>query len=127
LAKLVESVAGRRLLAANQTGIYWQLSTRRRVNDVTAASVLAAFLRLKTEVQSLRADPTLEGVTILLGDGRVRASYWTLILCGAEGMPFATTYNLLGPNSMSAGTSNFVDTSALPVATPMLLWSCVLQ
>ena len=62
-----------------------------------------------------------------LGDGRVRAFYWTLTLCGAEGMPFATTYNLLGPNSMPAGTSNFVDTGALPVATPMLLGLCILQ
>jgi hypothetical protein len=40
-------------------------------------------------------------------------------------MPLATTDSLLAPVSMSTGTSNFVDTIALPVATPIELWSCV--
>jgi hypothetical protein len=53
--------------------------------------------------------------------------YCTVMFLAAEGMPFATTYNLPAPVSTLAGTSNIVDTRAVPVATPMLLWLCVLQ
>jgi hypothetical protein len=38
--------------------------------------------------------------------------YCTVMFCGGEGIPFATTYNSLGPSSMSAGTSNVVETRA---------------
>jgi hypothetical protein len=41
-------------------------------------------------------------------------------------MPFATTSNVLAPVSIAVGTSKFVETVAVPVATPMVLWSWVL-
>ena len=37
-------------------------------------------------------------------------------------MPFATTNNWLSPVSAPAGTSKFVDTFLVPVATAMVLW-----
>ena len=58
-------------------------------------------------------------------DQRWRVDLTAVIFLAAEGMPFATTYNLLAPASTLAGTSNFVDTGVVPVATPMVLWSCV--
>ena len=45
----------------------------------------------------------------------------------AEGIPFATTTRVLAPVSIPAGTSNFVETAFVPVATPIVLWVCVLQ
>jgi hypothetical protein len=41
-------------------------------------------------------------------------------------MPFAITTNVLAPVSIVDGTSKFVETVAVPVATPMVLWSWVL-
>lgn len=52
--------------------------------------------------------------------------YCTVTATATEGMPFATTTNELAPVSIVAGTSKFVDTVAVPVATPMVLWSWVL-
>src|SRR5579859_7815529 len=39
----------------------------------------------------------------------------------ADGMPFAITNKLLAPVSVPAGTSKFVETMVLPVATAMVL------
>jgi hypothetical protein len=47
--------------------------------------------------------------------------YCTVTCTGTEGMPLATTTRLLAPVSMPDGTSKFVDTILLPVATPMVL------
>ena len=46
---------------------------------------------------------------------------FTVTLSGADAMPLATTASELAPLSVPAGTSNWVETMALPVATPMLL------
>jgi len=45
----------------------------------------------------------------------------TLTFTATDGMPFATTSNVLAPISMFVGMSNWADTIADPVATPMLL------
>ena len=60
------------------------------------------------------------GVAILLTTGVLS---WKNIVTdtGADGMPLATTTTVLAPSSALAGTSKFVDTGVLPVATPMLL------
>ena len=49
-----------------------------------------------------------------------------VMLAAAEGMPFAITNNELAPVSIPAGTSKFVDTIALPVATAIVLCPWVL-
>src|SRR5271154_2210574 len=51
--------------------------------------------------------------------------YCTVTLTFFDGMPFATTSNTLAPVSIPEGTSKFVNTVVVPVATPMVLWSCV--
>jgi hypothetical protein len=51
---------------------------------------------------------------------------FTVMLTAADGIPFATTTSELAPVSIPEGTSNFVETSAVPVATPIVLWLCVL-
>jgi hypothetical protein len=82
----------------------------------------------RTERGESGAPPFICDLTLRFGMGWPPPSvYCTAMLCGSDGMPFATTYNLLGPSSMPAGTSNFVDMVAPPVATPMLLWLWVLQ
>jgi hypothetical protein len=48
------------------------------------------------------------------------------MLTAFDGIPFATTTSELAPVSIVAGTSKLVETMALPVATAMVLWSCVL-
>jgi hypothetical protein len=48
------------------------------------------------------------------------------MLTAVDGIPFATTTSELAPVSIPEGTSKLVDTVALPVATPMVLWSWVL-
>ena len=45
----------------------------------------------------------------------------TVTETGTDGIPFATTTNVLTPGSMLTGISKFVDTGALPVATAMVL------
>ena len=55
------------------------------------------------------------------------SSQFTVTAATAEGIPLATTKSWLGPVSMFAGTSNSVETALLPVATAMVLWSCVRQ
>ena len=45
----------------------------------------------------------------------------TVTATPVEGMPFASTYKVLAPVSIPAGTSKFVETIVLPVATPMVL------
>ena len=45
----------------------------------------------------------------------------TVTATAGEGMPLATAWIVLAPASIYAGTSKFVDTGVLPVATPMLL------
>ncbi len=50
---------------------------------------------------------------------------FTVTLIGFEAMPFATTASELGPVSIEAGTSKLVETIFDPVATPIVLWSCV--
>jgi len=45
----------------------------------------------------------------------------TVTLAGAEGMPFAITNRSLAPVSIPIGTSKFVETGVLPVATPIVL------
>ena len=39
---------------------------------------------------------------------------------GSDGMPLATTTNVLAPNSAYDGTSKLVETGVFPVATPIL-------
>ena len=46
---------------------------------------------------------------------------FTVIDTGDDGIPFAMTTSELAPVSVSEGTSKFVDTLLLPVATPMVL------
>lgn len=51
--------------------------------------------------------------------------YCTVTETGCDGIPFATTSSWLAPFSMPEGTSKFVETVVFPVATPIVLWSCV--
>ena len=51
----------------------------------------------------------------------------TVTFTGCDGIPFATTTSVLAPVPMVEGMSNSVDTVALPVATPIVLWLWVLQ
>ena len=51
--------------------------------------------------------------------------YWMVTATGLDAIPLATTSILLAPVSAVAGTSNMVETLALPVATAIVLWSCV--
>ena len=44
---------------------------------------------------------------------------------GVDGTPLATTTSVLAPVSVLDDTSKCVETCALPVATPIVLWSCV--
>jgi len=46
---------------------------------------------------------------------------------GFEGIPFATTNSSLVPAGTVEGMSNSVETIVDPVATPMVLWLCVVQ
>jgi hypothetical protein len=52
-------------------------------------------------------------------------AYCTVTATAVDGMPFATTTRLLAPVSMPEGTSKWVDTVFVPVATPIVLWLCV--
>jgi hypothetical protein len=52
--------------------------------------------------------------------------YCTVTATAFDGIPFATTSRVLAPLSIFAGTSKLVETIALPVATAIVLWSCVL-
>ncbi len=56
---------------------------------------------------------------------RHHPSQFTVTATGAEGMPLATTTSVLAPVSVALETSKWVDTGALPVATAIVLWSCV--
>src|ERR1017187_7303917 len=53
---------------------------------------------------------------------RPSTDQFTVTLTAGDGMPFATTSSELAPVSIVAGTSNLVETIALPVATPIVLW-----
>jgi hypothetical protein len=44
---------------------------------------------------------------------------------GCEGMPLATTSSVLLPRSIVVGTWNLAETILVPVATPIVLKSCV--
>jgi hypothetical protein len=48
-------------------------------------------------------------------------AYCTVTATGLDGIPFATTTSELAPLSIFAGTSKWVETILLPVATPMVL------
>jgi hypothetical protein len=50
---------------------------------------------------------------------------FTVTDTAADGIPFAITTSVLAPVSAPLGTSKFVETVALPVATPIVLWSWV--
>lgn len=52
-------------------------------------------------------------------------SQFTTTDTGLETMPLAITTNELAPVSALLGTSNEVETTVPPVATPMVLGSCV--
>jgi hypothetical protein len=56
---------------------------------------------------------------------RLRSRYCTATATGFDAIPLATTTSMLAPVSMPFGTSKFVDTIFLPVATPIVLWPCV--
>jgi hypothetical protein len=64
------------------------------------------------------------GVAVGVAVG-VGVEVFTVMVTGLEGIPFATTSRELLPVSAVAGTSKFVETFAAPVATPIVLWSCV--
>jgi hypothetical protein len=68
------------------------------VTDQDGAQLRAVFVRLRT-----------------------KSRYFTVIDTAADGMPFATTSSALAPVSRFGGTSKFVDTGVLPVATPIML------
>jgi hypothetical protein len=55
----------------------------------------------------------------------LRCRYCTVTATDADAIPLATTTNLPVPVSIPEGTSKFVDTFFLPVATPIVLWPCV--
>jgi hypothetical protein len=57
----------------------------------------------------------------------LKGSYFTFTQYAGERMPLATTNSALIPVSALAGTSNWVDTFLLPVATAIVLWLCVRQ
>jgi hypothetical protein len=57
------------------------------------------------------------------GNPKTGSRQFTVIVTAGDGIPFATSTSVFGPVSMPAGTSKFVETIALPVATPMVLWS----
>jgi len=50
-----------------------------------------------------------------------RGVQFTVIDTGADGIPFAITTSVLAPVSVPEGTSKFVDTVLVPVATPIVL------
>ena len=58
--------------------------------------------------------------------GIARQDQFTVTDTGADGIPFAITTSVLAPVSAFDGTSKFVETVLFPVATPIVLWSCVL-
>ena len=58
-------------------------------------------------------------------DSASKKRQFTITDTELDGIPFAITTNVLAPVSMPEGTSKFVDTVLLPVATPIVLWSCV--
>lgn len=47
--------------------------------------------------------------------------YSTVTFTAADGMPFATTTSVLAPFSVRVGTSKYVHTDCVPVATPIVL------
>ena len=51
----------------------------------------------------------------------------TVTATASDAMPLAITSSKAGPMPMEAGTSKLVATTALPVATAMVWWSCVRQ
>jgi alkanesulfonate monooxygenase SsuD/methylene tetrahydromethanopterin reductase-like flavin-dependent oxidoreductase (luciferase family) len=51
--------------------------------------------------------------------------HWIVTRFGLDGIPLATTTILLAPVSAVTGTSKVVETIAVPVAIPIVLWSCV--
>jgi hypothetical protein len=59
------------------------------------------------------------------GQRRRRLLPETVTETACDAIPFATTTSLPEPDAMPLGTSKFVETVALPVATPIVLWSCV--
>src|SRR5262245_17995313 len=52
---------------------------------------------------------------------------WTTTATGSEAIPFATTSRVAGPVSTFAGTAKWVETGALPVASPIVLGSWARQ
>ena len=55
----------------------------------------------------------------------VAVDQFTRTATGFEVMPLATTTSELSPASALVGTSNEVETTLVPVATPIVLWPCV--
>jgi hypothetical protein len=66
---------------------------------------------------TLRPDPSTDRMVGPDADWVVM----TLRFEGFDGIPLATTTMVDGPVSMDGGTSNSVDTGAVPVATPIVL------
>src|ERR1700722_6857873 len=52
---------------------------------------------------------------------RSEPSCWTITAQGLDAIPLATTSRIEGPDSIDCGTSNWVDTGVVPVATPIVL------
>ena len=78
-------------------------------------------LREFFEVHRKRKAPVSRGLS-----RAVLTAYSTVMFTACEGIPFATTTIELAPASIPLGTSKFVKTTFVPVATAMVLWSCVL-
>lgn len=53
---------------------------------------------------------------------RASLRQFTTTVTGLDAIPLATTTSELAPVSALIGTSNEVETTLLPVATPMVLW-----
>ena len=55
----------------------------------------------------------------------LQISRTTVTSIPADGIPLATTCSVLAPDLTAPGTSKKVKTRVDPVATPIVLWSCV--
>lgn len=100
--------------------------TNRSPQSITGSTPLSAAIsprRIHAFLFRKRADPLLERYRAV---PRLRTRYWTVMLTAFDGMPLATTTSELAPVSIPLGTSKLVETLVFLVATPMVLWSCVL-
>ncbi len=94
---------------------------RRRTDCVRGAALPRFQGTLTTAKQKPRRPIPGDAAPVLQARFRRYSSMPTVTDTGADGMPLATTCNVLGPVSAFVGTMNEVETIAEPVATPAVL------